>query len=297
MPDGREPTTVNVIGSIAEIEAAEWDACAGAENPFCRHGFLSAMEDSGSVNAETGWMPRHLAVRDEAGGLIAAAPLYLKSHSYGEYVFDWGWAEAYERAGGRYYPKLLSAIPFTPATGRRLLVRDDITDAVKDDLALGEGTGVFGPKAPVRQIAPPVKAAYGRMSRALRREDTKTNVGVAWAGAYQGPSRDADLLLEGQPGRGPEGRGGMAPQELALSSSLGLANLNMEQGFTFPWNLKTGSPAYPEEEIAKFKEVGWRKSYVEREGQNVPLDDECVEVVSLTKKGPIYKSTGLPGCP
>ena len=135
MPDGREPTTVNVIGSIAEIEAAEWDACAGAENPFCRHGFLSAMEDSGSVNAETGWMPRHLAVRDEAGGLIAAAALYLKSHSYGEYVFDWGWAEAYERAGGRYYPKLLSAIPFTPATGRRLLVRDDITDAVKDDLA------------------------------------------------------------------------------------------------------------------------------------------------------------------
>ena len=168
---------------------------------------------------------------------------------------------------------------------------------VADDLALGEGTGVFGPKAPVRQIAPPVKAAYGRMSRALRREDTKTNVGVAWAGAYQGPSRDADLLLEGQPGRGPEGRGGMAPQELALSSSLGLANLNMEQGFTFPWNLKTGSPAYPEEEIAKFKEVGWRKSYVERDGQNVPLDDECVEVVSLTKKGPIYKSTGLPGCP
>ena len=83
MPDGREPTTVNVIGSIAEIEAAEWDACAGAENPFCRHGFLSAMEDSGSVNAETGWMPRHLAVRDVAGGLIAAAPLYLKSHSYG----------------------------------------------------------------------------------------------------------------------------------------------------------------------------------------------------------------------
>ena len=117
MPDGREPTTVNVIGSISEVEAAEWDACAGSENPFCAWGFLSALEDSGSVDAETGWMPRHLVVRDEAGGLMAAAPLYLKSHSYGEYVFDWGWAEAYERAGGRYYPKLLSAIPFTPATG------------------------------------------------------------------------------------------------------------------------------------------------------------------------------------
>ncbi|MCH7936673.1 MAG: N-acetyltransferase [Proteobacteria bacterium] len=151
MPDGREPTTVNVIGSISEVEAAEWDACAGVENPFCRHGFLSALEDSGSVDAETGWMPRHLVVRDEAGGLMACAPLYLKSHSYGEYVFDWGWAEAYERAGGRYYPKLLSAIPFTPATGRRLLVRDDLADAVKDQLAdaladamvkLGERLGV-----------------------------------------------------------------------------------------------------------------------------------------------------------
>ena len=169
--------------------------------------------------------------------------------------------------------------------------------AVTQDLSLTEGTGVFGPKAPVRQIAPPVKAAYGRMSRALRREDAKTNVGVAWSGAYSGRSRDADLLLEGQPGRGPDGRGGMEPQEFALSSALGLANLNIEQGFTFPWNSKTGSPEYPEDELEKFKEVGHRKSYVERDGQNVPLDDDCVEVVSLTPKGPIYKSTGKPGCP
>ncbi len=169
--------------------------------------------------------------------------------------------------------------------------------AVTQDLSLTEGTGVFGPKAPVRQIAPPVKAAYGRMSRALRREDAKTNVGVAWSGAYSGRSRDADLLLEGQPGRGPGGRGGMEPQEFALSTALGLANLNIEQGFTFPWNIKTGSPEYPEDELEKFKEVGRRKSYVERDGQNVPLDDDCVEVVSLTPKGPIYKSTGKPGCP
>ncbi len=169
--------------------------------------------------------------------------------------------------------------------------------AVKQDLSLTEGTGVFGPKAPVRQIAPPVKAAYGRMSRALRREDAKTNLGVAWSGAYSGRSRDADLLLEGQPGRGPGGRGGMEPQEFALSTALGLANLNIEQGFTFPWNIKTGSPEYPEDELEKFKEVGHRKSYVEREGKNVPLDDDCVEVVSLTPKGPIYKSTGKPGCP
>jgi len=134
MPDGREPTTVNVLGSISEIEAEEWDACAGADNPFCRHGFLSALEDSGTTTAETGWLPRHLIVRGEGGGLVACAPLYLKTHSYGEYVFDWGWADAYERAGGRYYPKLQSAVPFTPATGRRLLVRPDLPASVRDDL-------------------------------------------------------------------------------------------------------------------------------------------------------------------
>ena len=135
MPDGREPTTVNVLDSISEVAAAEWDACAGADHPFCSHGFLSALEDSGSAAAEQGWLPRHLAIRDEAGGLLAAAPLYLKSHSYGEYVFDWGWAEAYERAGGSYYPKLQSGVPFTPVTGPRLLVRNDLEAALRDQLA------------------------------------------------------------------------------------------------------------------------------------------------------------------
>ena len=151
MPDGSEPTSVNVLGSINEIGAEEWDACAGADYPFCRHGFLSALEDSGSAAAESGWMPRHLAVHDEDGILVACAPLYLKNHSYGEYVFDWGWADAYERTGGRYYPKLLCAVPFTPATGRRLLVRRDLPPTVQDELdhalaqamvALGERLGV-----------------------------------------------------------------------------------------------------------------------------------------------------------
>ena len=151
MPDGREPTSVNVLGSINEIGAEEWDACAGADYPFCRHGFLSALEDSGSAAAESGWIPRHLAVHDEDGILVACAPLYLKNHSYGEYVFDWGWADAYERTGGRYYPKLLCAVPFTPATGRRLLVRRDLPATVQDELAhalaqamvtLGERLGV-----------------------------------------------------------------------------------------------------------------------------------------------------------
>ena len=123
MPDGREAITVRVAGSLAEVDAAGWDACAGTESPFVRHAFLSALEDSGSATAETGWAAQHLVIEDEAGGYLAVAPMYLKNHSYGEYVFDWGWAEAYERAGGRYYPKLICAVPCTPTKGPRLMVR------------------------------------------------------------------------------------------------------------------------------------------------------------------------------
>src|SRR5690242_1356873 len=106
MADGSERVTVKVVSRLAELPAAEWDACAGEDNPFLSHAFLEALESSGSATAETGWLPQHLAIEDGAGRLVAAAPLYLKTHSYGEYVFDWGWASAYERAGGRYYPKL-----------------------------------------------------------------------------------------------------------------------------------------------------------------------------------------------
>jgi len=134
MPDGREPMTVNVLGSIKEVEAAQWDACAGVDDPFCRHGFLSALEDSGSASADSGWLARHLIIGDEDGELVACAPLYLKSHSYGEYIFDWGWADAYQRAGGNYYPKLQCAVPFTPVTGNRLLVRNDLPPAVRGEL-------------------------------------------------------------------------------------------------------------------------------------------------------------------
>jgi predicted N-acyltransferase len=125
MPDGREPITVRVLDRIDEIAAAEWDACAGDDNPFLSHAFLDALEASGSATAETGWLPRHLVITDSQGRLEACAPLYLKGHSYGEYVFDHAWADAYERAGGQYYPKLQCAVPFTPVTGPRLLVRPD----------------------------------------------------------------------------------------------------------------------------------------------------------------------------
>jgi len=121
MPDGSDSLAVQVVSRIADIPAADWDACAG-DNPFVGHAFLSALEDSGSVSAETGWLPQHLVLPNPEGGILGCAPLYLKSHSYGEYVFDWNWADAYERAGGRYYPKLQCSVPFTPATGPRLLV-------------------------------------------------------------------------------------------------------------------------------------------------------------------------------
>jgi predicted N-acyltransferase len=109
---------------VASLDAAAWDACAGAGNPFLSHAFLSALEESGSATAEAGWHPVPIAVDGPDGGLIAVAPAYLKSHSQGEYVFDQGWAQAWERAGGAYYPKLQIAVPFTPVPGRRLLARD-----------------------------------------------------------------------------------------------------------------------------------------------------------------------------
>ena len=147
MPDGREATEIKVLSHISAVSAAEWDACAGTNNPTVSHAFLSALEDSGSVTAQTGWQPQHLAVYGPDGKLAAAAPMYLKNHSYGEYVFDWGWADAYERAGGRYYPKFQSSVPFTPVTGPRLLRRPDADPVLGEALAGGmmqlcERTGV-----------------------------------------------------------------------------------------------------------------------------------------------------------
>ncbi len=121
---------IAVIGTIADIAAQDWDACACPEaadgrpnDPFTTYRFLSALEESGSVGQGTGWEPRHLIARLD-GDVVGMMPLYGKGHSQGEYVFDHAWADAYERAGGRYYPKLQAAVPFTPATGRRFLVRE-----------------------------------------------------------------------------------------------------------------------------------------------------------------------------
>jgi uncharacterized protein len=125
--DGGERIEVTVLAGLDVIEAADWDACAAPEgdpprDPFTTHRFLAALEASGSVGRGTGWQPRHLVVR-QGGQVVAVMPLYAKAHSQGEYIFDHNWAHAYMRAGGRYYPKLQAAVPFTPATGRRFLFR------------------------------------------------------------------------------------------------------------------------------------------------------------------------------
>jgi predicted N-acyltransferase len=134
MADGGKSVTVRVVERLGEIPAAEWDACAGSDNPFVSHAFLNALEESGSATARTGWQPQHLALYDADGRLAGAVPMYLKGHSYGEYVFDHAWAHAYERAGGRYYPKLQCAVPFTPATGPRILVRPGAPQGTADTL-------------------------------------------------------------------------------------------------------------------------------------------------------------------
>lgn len=135
---GHEPTTrddgefaLRVVAGMSGFSADEWAALAGttrkasenAYNPFISYDFLRSLEESGCATPDTGWMPRHLRLEGPGGVLLGAVPCYLKSHSQGEYVFDHGWAEAFERAGGRYYPKLQASVPFTPAAGPRLLVR------------------------------------------------------------------------------------------------------------------------------------------------------------------------------
>jgi len=129
-----------ILQSIADLDAASWNACANPPgtvfNPFLRHEFLHALEASGSAVARTGWQPFHLVLEPESGGPAAGVvPMYLKGHSQGEYVFDYAWADAWHRAGGHYYPKLQVSVPFTPATGRRLLAADGSPDTERALLA------------------------------------------------------------------------------------------------------------------------------------------------------------------
>jgi len=141
--------TVRSVEGLSDVPAAAWDACANPPglsveaadgerfNPFVTHAFLFALEQSRSVGGRSGWAPAHLLVEDAAGRLVAAAPTYLKGHSQGEYVFDHSWADAYQRAGGDYYPKLQVAVPFTPVTGRRMLIAADAPSGAREALVAG----------------------------------------------------------------------------------------------------------------------------------------------------------------
>ncbi|MBK1623623.1 GNAT family N-acetyltransferase [Afifella marina] len=126
MENGSSSINLRVISGLSEIDRSAWDRCANPPgtdfNPFLSWDFLEALERAGCATARTGWAPRHLVAGGESGEIWGVVPCYLKSHSQGEYVFDYGWADAFERAGGRYYPKIQVSVPFTPATGRRLLV-------------------------------------------------------------------------------------------------------------------------------------------------------------------------------
>ena len=128
MPDS--PLSASIVGSIAEIPAEVWNGLAPShdgvvDNPFLDHAFLLALEQSGSASNRTGWQPQHLVLSNASDDILGVMPLYLKSHSQGEYVFDHGWADAFQRAGGDYYPKLQCSVPFTPVTGPRFLARDE----------------------------------------------------------------------------------------------------------------------------------------------------------------------------
>ncbi|WP_295542828.1 GNAT family N-acetyltransferase [uncultured Thiohalocapsa sp.] len=141
---------LTTLAAIDEISAADWNALAGDDLPHLRHEFLAAMEHHGCVGERFGWLPRHLVLRDAQDRALAAAPCYLKFNSYGEFVFDWAWADAYQRAGARYYPKLVVASPYTPATGLRILTGDNparpalATALLQGSVQVAERLGVSG---------------------------------------------------------------------------------------------------------------------------------------------------------
>jgi predicted N-acyltransferase len=164
--DGDARISVSVVERIGAIDAAAWNACAGDDNPFLQHAFLAALEDSGSVAPDTGWLAQHLIAEDGKGSVLGVVPAYLKSHSQGEYVFDHGWADAYMKAGGRYYPKLQIAVPFTPATGRRILLRPDADPDLIEHLADASLTLAQKRRASSVHITFPTEAEWNRLGEA-----------------------------------------------------------------------------------------------------------------------------------
>ena len=191
--------TARFVQSLEAVDAAAWDACANPPgvaqddgeryNPFVSHAFLDALERSGSVGARTGWSPAHV-LAEHAGRLAACAPAYLKTHSLGEYVFDQSWAQAYERAGGAYYPKIQVAAPFTPVTGRRLLVAPDAPEGASKALIAALRGLRKAARASSIHITYPMRAE----AEALRAEGFALRAGEQFHFVNEGYSTYEDFL-------------------------------------------------------------------------------------------------------
>jgi uncharacterized protein len=173
-------SAVRVHTAIADIGPTAWDALAGdvayGGDPFISYDFLQALEESGCVGPQTGWTPCHLSVEDDAGAVAGVMPLYLKAHSQGEYVFDHSWADAYERAGGRYYPKLQCAVPFSPVSGQRLIVRPGDLALEAEQALLGGALTLCGRmKASSLHVTFLSEGEWTRLGEAglLQRQDTQ----------------------------------------------------------------------------------------------------------------------------
>lgn len=186
------PAEIKTVTDIHEIGQAQWDKCAGSDNPFVSFAFLSAMEDSASTCAENGWQPFHLILKNEDGLVIGIVPLYVKAHSYGEYVFDWAWAEAYERAGGQYYPKLQSAVPFSPVPGPRLLVINDHPDPDSVRRMLIEGLSMLPEKLGMATLH--VTFCSGDESKQMRDAGFLTRTGLQYHWHNRGYQTFDDFL-------------------------------------------------------------------------------------------------------
>ena len=191
MPDGRDQPSLRLAEGVSSLAPAAWDACAGPDNPFLTHRFLAALEEGRSVGKRTGWLPRPLLLEAADGTLLGAAPLYVKSHSYGEYIFDQGWADAYERAGGSYYPKLLVAVPFTPVPGPRLLVRPG-PGAAEARQMLAQGLIAVANQLGVSSLH--VNFSIGEDSAALKEAGLMRRVGTQYHWHNQGYGSFDDFL-------------------------------------------------------------------------------------------------------
>jgi predicted N-acyltransferase len=163
-----------VTDSIGEIDARDWNALVGELYPFLRHEFLLAAEKSGCVSPDAGWSPRHIALVDDRENLVGAMPLYEKTHSWGEFVFDWSWAQAYQQAGLDYYPKLVSAAPFTPAPSGRLFVSQEELRPVLVQAALASGrVGSEAQEGLSISLAQSRLSFFRRIPRRLQFQETK----------------------------------------------------------------------------------------------------------------------------